>query len=101
MNSDNNSKNINKNIKTALYGFSGILIVAIHIYVLYTNIFGFNLLVCIYIIIYAIIVLIAIWKNTDCYNSTSFNIIVNFSLYTILLQIFLIAFISFKLLSKK
>jgi hypothetical protein len=100
MNLDTN-KNINKNINISLYGFAGIIIVALHIFVLYTNIYAFNLLVCIYIIIYAIIILISFWKNNDCYNSRSFNIIVNFSLYTILLQLFLIGFIIYKLLITK
>jgi hypothetical protein len=40
-----------------------------------------------YIFYFNLIVLIVIWKNTD---STLFNILVNFSLYTILLIAFIL-----------
>jgi len=93
--------NIKSNMKIALVVFLGIVIFLMHAGLLYYNMGAFNALLCLYIIIYAIIVLIETGKNKDCYSKKSFNILVNFSLYTVILQIFILGFILFKMFSKK
>jgi len=92
-------ENINTNIKVALIGVVGIIIFIIHGALLYFNLGAFNVLVCLYIIVYAIIVLIITGKNTGCYQKKSFNILVNFSLYTVILQIFLLVFVVIKIVT--
>lgn len=96
-----NTSNITSNIKIALIGVLGIVIFLVHGGLLYYNMGAFNILICLYIITYAIIVLIATGKNTGCYSKTSFNILVNFSLYTVILQIFVLVFVMFKMFSKR
>jgi hypothetical protein len=100
-NNNTTTSNINSNIKIALIGFLGIVLFLVHAALLYFNMGAFNALLCLYIIVYAIIVLIATGKNTGCYSKTSFNILVNFSLYTVILQIFVLGFVLFKLFSKR
>lgn len=94
-------KDVAKNFKTAALGVIGILVFGVHIALYYTNQFLFNIVVCMYIVTYATIVLISVTKNKDCYTKGIFNVITNFSIYTIILQVFLIIFTVVMMMRKK
>lgn len=98
---DTNQEKINSNIRIAVTGFFGIIIFLIHAALLYFNLWAFNVLVSLYIITYAVFILILTYKNKTSYNNISFNLLVNFSLYTIILQIFLLVFFTIKIATKK
>jgi hypothetical protein len=100
-NNNTNQSSIKSNIKIAFIGFLGIVIFLVHAGLLYYNMGAFNALLCLYIIVYAIIVLIVTGKNTGCYSKTSFNILVNFSLYTVILQIFILGFVLIKIFTRR
>lgn len=100
MSTSNDTKNIKSNLRVVGLSVLGVLIFILHIAVFYVNQYMFNVIVCIYIIVYAIIIFISVLKNKDCYDKSMFNILVNFSLYTIILQIFLLIFTFFMYLKK-
>lgn len=86
------NKDIKNNLRVVGLAVLGIVVFGIHILVFYLNQYMFNVLVCLYVILYSITIFVAIAKNKDCYNKPMFNILVNFSLYTIVLQAFLLIF---------
>lgn len=90
--STTNGKSINNNLKIAAYSIIGILVFVAHIGIFVLNQYAFNILVCIYVLIYSILVFIIVTKNSDCFSKPVFNITINLSLYTIFLQIFLAIF---------
>ena len=85
-------KDVNSNLKVAGFAILGILVFVAHIGVFLINQYAFNILVCIYILVYSILVFIIMMKNIDCFSKPVFNITINLSLYTMFLQVFLIIF---------
>ncbi len=101
MATDTTGKNLNTNLKTAGFALLGIIIFVLHIVVFSVNQYMFNILVSLYVLIYSVLVFIIITKNPDCFSKTIFNITVNFSIYTMILQIMLILFTIFMYSRKK
>lgn len=87
---DTTGKNLNANLKVAGFAVLGIVIFVLHIVVFFVNQYMFNILVSLYVLIYAVLIFIIITKNTDCFSKSIFNITINFSIYTIILQLMLI-----------
>lgn len=92
MSSSMDTKDISKNIRVIGYAVLGIVIFVLHILVFYLNQYMFNVLVCCYVVVYALVTLISVTKNKDCFNKPLFNILTYFSLYTVVLQVFLLIF---------
>lgn len=89
---DPSQKNLSNNLKVAGFALLGIVIFILHIGIFFVNQYMFSIIVSLYVLIYAILIFIVITKNTDCFTKSIFNLTVNFSIYTILLQIMLIIF---------
>jgi hypothetical protein len=68
----------------------GALILGAHVLIFKLNQYMFTVIMCIYIIGYTILVIVFMYKNNACYNTTDSNILLNMSIYTIFLEIFLI-----------
>ncbi len=98
---DPSEKNLNANLKVAGFALLGIIIFVLHIGIFFINQYMFSIIISVYVLVYAILVFIVITKNTDCFSKSVFNLTVNFSIYTILLQIMLIVFTIFMYSRKK
>lgn len=70
----------------------GAVILAIHVGLFIYNVYLFNIFVCLYIMFFAILVTIFLYKKKDCFESPSgaFNTLTYFSIYTISIQALLI-----------
>lgn len=80
----------------------GAVILAIHVGLFIYNVYLFNIFVCLYIMFFAILVTIFLYKKKDCFESPSsaFNTLTYFSIYTISIQSLLII-LSFIFLVRK
>lgn len=87
-----NDKNLSTNLKVAGFALVGIVIFVLHIGIFFINQYMFSILISLYVLIYAILIFIVISKNTDCFSKSIFNLTINFSIYTIILQFMLIVF---------
>lgn len=85
-------KTLSSKMNTAVYIFLGIIIFTIHVIILLYNTNLFNIIICLYVTAYAIIILIIAYKNKTCFETTGYNFVLNFSLYTIVLEILLMIF---------
>ena len=77
-------------LKTMLMLLLGALILGTHVLIFKLNQYMFTVIMCIYIIGYTILVIVFMYKNKSCYSTTDTNILLNMSIYTIFLEIFLI-----------
>lgn len=68
----------------------GALILAIHVLIFRANQYMFTVIMCLYIIGYTILVIVIAYKNKNCHDSRDFDLLLNMSVYTIVLEIFLI-----------
>jgi hypothetical protein len=89
---NSNEKSVSSSFRNATLAVVGILVFGLHIGLFYVNQFYFNILVCTYVVIYAIIVLISVSKNRDCFTKGVFSVLINYSIYTLILQVFLVGF---------
>lgn len=96
--SDNTAK---KNFQVATFAVIGIVVFILHILVFYFNHYAFNIMISAYVLSYAVMMIIIITKNTDCFSKSIFNVTINLSLYTIVLQVSLIIFTIIMMARKK
>lgn len=70
----------------------GGVIFAINIGLYIWNKYMFNIFLCLYILIYALLITIYLYRKKDCFdsNKNAFNILTYFSIYTMILQVLLI-----------
>lgn len=68
----------------------GAVILAIHVLIFRLNQYMFTVIMCIYIIGYSVLTIVLVYKNKSCYGQTDYNILINMSIYTIFLELFLI-----------
>lgn len=72
----------------------GAAILAIHVFIFRMNQYMFTVIMCLYIIAYSVLVIVLMYKNKNCYRQEDFDILLNMSLYTVFLEVFL-ALLSF------
>jgi CDP-diglyceride synthetase len=71
---------------------AGAAILGVHVGLFYWNNYIFNIFVCLYITLFAVLVTVLLYKNKSCFNNATraFNIITYFAFYTIFLQVIMI-----------
>lgn len=81
---------------------AGATILGIHVGLFWWNTYIFNIFVCLYITLFAVLVTILLYKNKSCFDNSkkAFSVITYFSFYTIFLEIIMI-FVSIAFLSYK
>jgi multidrug efflux pump subunit AcrB len=88
---DNNNEPFGSKLKDVSLIFFGAIIVVICLALYRSNIHIFTVFLCLYFGMYAIIVIIYLYKKTNS-NTTEFDMVINISLYTICLIVSLILF---------
>lgn len=68
----------------------GAIILGIHVVIFRMSQYMFTVIMCIYIIAYSILVIVLMYKNKRAYDSSDFTILLNMSVYTIFLEVFLV-----------
>ena len=68
----------------------GAIILAVHVAIFRLNNYMFTVIMCLYIIGYSILVIVLLYKNKNCYNQNDFDTLLNMSMYTVFLELFLI-----------
>uniref|UniRef100_A0A6C0BFP3 Uncharacterized protein n=1 Tax=viral metagenome TaxID=1070528 RepID=A0A6C0BFP3_9ZZZZ len=88
---DNNNEPFGAKLKDVSLIFFGAVIVVICLALYISNIYIFTVFICLYFGLYAIIVIIYLYKKANS-NTTEFDMVINISLYTICLIVSLIIF---------
>lgn len=68
----------------------GAIILVIHVIIYRSNQYLFTIVMCLYILGYTILVIVLMYKNKGCYRQEDQSILLNMSVYTVFLEIFLI-----------
>lgn len=67
----------------------GAIILAVHVLIFRSNQHMFTVVMCLYIIGYSVLVIVLMYKNRGCYRQPDFDVLLNMSLYTVFLEVFL------------
>lgn len=70
----------------------GGVIFAVNIALYIWNKYMFNIFLCLYVLVYALLITIYLYRKKDCFdsNKNAFNVLTYFSIYTMILQTLLI-----------
>jgi hypothetical protein len=77
-------------IKTIGVLVLGAVILGIHVVLFRLNQYMFTVIMCLYILGYTILVIVLMYKNKNCYVQSDFKLLLNMSVYTLFLELFLI-----------
>lgn len=87
---DNSSQNV---VKPFLIFFSGAIVLGIHVGIFLYSQPLFNILISLYLITYCILIIMFMNKNKATVSNSEYSLVYGFSIYTLILQIFLILFV--------
>ena len=70
----------------------GAIIFAIHVTLYIWNKYMFNVFVCLYVLVYSLLITIFLYRKKNCFDSTpgAFNVLTYFSIYTMVIQVLLV-----------
>jgi RsiW-degrading membrane proteinase PrsW (M82 family) len=68
----------------------GAIILVIHVLIYKANQYMFTVVMCLYILGYTVLVIVLMYKNKGCYRQEDMSVLLNMSVYTVFLEIFLI-----------
>ena len=75
----------------------GAVILAAHVLIFKLDQYFFTVIICLYIIGYTVLVMVLMYKNQRSFTPSDFSTLLNMSLYTLFLELFLIIMtLSFK-----
>lgn len=68
----------------------GAIIFVIHVLIYRSNQYMFTVVMCLYILGYTILVIVLMYKNRGCYREEDMSVLLNMSVYTVILEICMI-----------
>jgi hypothetical protein len=86
------SSDIYSKLKSFGMLFAGALILGLHVGLYYLNVHVFNIFVCLYILLFAILVLVILYQDKACFANQPkrFNFLTYLAFYTIFIEVIMV-----------
>jgi hypothetical protein len=78
-------------------GILSILFFGLHVWIFAVNKYIYGLLVCTFIVLYAIAIMILVFRNRGCFKDSSLSLMTYMSFYVIALHSFMMIYIIYRL----
>ena len=85
MTAENNQ--LKKTLVPVWYGFLAVLVFTIIVVLIYFNRYYFMLFISVIVFIYALMIIIILWKHPGCFSSRLYRSVIYYSVFTFLIQI--------------
>ena len=85
MTAENNQ--LKKTLVPVWYGLLAVLVFTIIVVLIYFNRYYFMLFISVIVFIYALMIIIILWKHPGCFSSRVYRSVIYYSVFTFLIQI--------------